>query len=172
MVFHGLRGYRPGDSPRSIHWRTSARRGELMVREFEDLPGDDLTLVVEAVGPAGPELEDVISLAATVCWEWCRQTGDRLALAVAGAEPRVVAGVTGRALGLQMLECLALEPGAAAVDREALLARLQEQLLPAGPVLVIRGRPSPLADVLRDGLNRPVVPLDASSDMNGRFFPL
>src|SRR6202042_142813 len=33
--FHSLRPFRRGDSPRWIHWRTSARRGELMVREFE-----------------------------------------------------------------------------------------------------------------------------------------
>src|SRR5262249_45521442 len=33
--FHGIRPYQHGDSPRWIHWRTSARRGELMVREFE-----------------------------------------------------------------------------------------------------------------------------------------
>src|SRR5436305_651981 len=29
--FHGLRPFTTGDSPRTIHWRTSARRGELMV---------------------------------------------------------------------------------------------------------------------------------------------
>src|SRR5262249_45358720 len=36
--FHGLRAFRSGDSPRWIHWRTTARRGELMVREFEETP--------------------------------------------------------------------------------------------------------------------------------------
>src|SRR5262249_36314058 len=30
---HGVRPFRSGDSPRWIHWRTTARRGELMVRE-------------------------------------------------------------------------------------------------------------------------------------------
>src|SRR5262249_49364986 len=51
--FHGLRAFRSGDSPRWIHWRTSARCGELMVREFEDVPPDHLVLVVEPVAGDG-----------------------------------------------------------------------------------------------------------------------
>jgi uncharacterized protein (DUF58 family) len=34
--FFGLRGYRPGDSPRWIHWRSSARRDELVVKQFQN----------------------------------------------------------------------------------------------------------------------------------------
>src|SRR5205807_1246798 len=34
--WHGVRAFRSGDSPRWIHWRTSARRGELMVRDSEE----------------------------------------------------------------------------------------------------------------------------------------
>lgn len=30
-----IRPYRPGDNPRQIHWKTTARRGELMLREYE-----------------------------------------------------------------------------------------------------------------------------------------
>src|SRR5262245_56583514 len=44
---HGLRVFRPGDSPRWIHWKTSARRNELMVREFEDSAPPHVLLVVE-----------------------------------------------------------------------------------------------------------------------------
>src|SRR5262249_8291835 len=103
--FHGLRAFRSGDSPRWIHWRTSARCGELMVREFEDVPTDNLVLVVDPA--AGPGLEEAISLAATICWEWCRQRGDHFVLALAGTSSVVLRGATGWAHALNMLGCLA-----------------------------------------------------------------
>ncbi len=46
--FYGVRDFRPGDSPRWIHWRTTARMNELMVREFEETPLDHLIVVLEA----------------------------------------------------------------------------------------------------------------------------
>jgi hypothetical protein len=46
--FYGIRSYRSGDSPRWIHWRTTARVGQLMVREFEEPPQQHLTVILEA----------------------------------------------------------------------------------------------------------------------------
>ena len=67
---HGLRQFRAGDSPRWIHWRTTARRGELMIREFEDMPNDHLVLIVDPGERDHPVLERLLSLAATICWDW------------------------------------------------------------------------------------------------------
>lgn len=46
--FYGVRDFRPGDSPRFIHWRTTARMGIPMVREFEETPLDHLIVVLDA----------------------------------------------------------------------------------------------------------------------------
>lgn len=41
---HHLRNYRPGDAVRTIAWRPSARRGVLLVREYEQPAGVDIVL--------------------------------------------------------------------------------------------------------------------------------
>ena len=52
---HGVREYQEGEPLRAVHWPTSARRGELMVRELEDAPRDSIAVVldVEASAVAG-----------------------------------------------------------------------------------------------------------------------
>jgi uncharacterized protein (DUF58 family) len=167
--FHGLREYRPGDSPRGIHWRTSARRGILMVREFEDPPPNDLIVVFEPWLPtagrieeselARRRLEEAVSFAATLCGEWCRRAGDRLVLAVAGpADPVVVAGPTGPGLEALMLECLALVSGGP-IAAEPLIRALAGRPLPAGPILFLSTRETTGGDELVRRLSRPVVAL-------------
>lgn len=45
ISFHALRPYLPGDPLRSVHWRTSARTGQLMVRQFEETRRTQLMIV-------------------------------------------------------------------------------------------------------------------------------
>jgi len=44
---YGVRDYRRGDSPAHIHWRSSARRGALVVREFERQVTPGAAIVVD-----------------------------------------------------------------------------------------------------------------------------
>lgn len=43
----GVRGYVPGDSINRIHWRTTARQGNLMVKTFDLEPSGDLWIVLD-----------------------------------------------------------------------------------------------------------------------------
>lgn len=45
---HSVREYERGESLRKVHWRTTARRGQLMVKELEDAPRDEIAIVLDA----------------------------------------------------------------------------------------------------------------------------
>jgi len=47
---HHLREYRPGDMPRQIAWKASARADRLLVREYESAVARDITLDWQVVG--------------------------------------------------------------------------------------------------------------------------
>ncbi|MCA9070310.1 MAG: DUF58 domain-containing protein, partial [Planctomycetaceae bacterium] len=80
--FHRIREYRPGDNPRLIHWRSSARQNELMVREFHQSRNQSLIVLLDLWLPETPhgEAEDrvelAISFAATICHNQMRQSRD------------------------------------------------------------------------------------------------
>ncbi|WP_160573702.1 DUF58 domain-containing protein [Actinomadura physcomitrii] len=64
-AFAGLRDHAPGDDVRQVHWRTSARRGRLVVREHADTLRAGLTVLVDdRHGPA--ELDPLAEVAASI----------------------------------------------------------------------------------------------------------
>lgn len=169
--FHGLRVFRSGDSPRWIHWRTSARCGELMVREFEEAVTDNLILVVDLSGrPTPRNVEETVSLAASICWEWCRQRGDQLLLAVTGTTPVIVDGVTSQRHALDLLECLAMQQGWEGDGEAALVTHLSARPLPAAPVVILSARPTHLGELISDRLQRPAATIEITGPPNLPFY--
>ncbi len=167
--FHGLRPFRPGDSTRWIHWRTTARRGELMVRDFEDMPTDHLVLIVDPGLTDSPVLERLLSFAATICWEWCRQKGNRLAVALAGLNPTTLAGNSSREFAYAALERLALAQPGLTANAEFLEALANEEL-PPGPILVLSVTASSLADEVATFLHRSVAQLNLGNGDDRYYF--
>lgn len=51
--FHSLRECRLGDNPKWIHWRSSARKGKLMVKELERTPSKKAALLLDTFIPEG-----------------------------------------------------------------------------------------------------------------------
>lgn len=85
----GVREYVPGDSLRSIHWPTSARRERLFVRLFDSAPARRWWIVLDMFGdghagdgPTGSE-ECAVTLAASLADEAVR-SGEAVGLATHG----------------------------------------------------------------------------------------
>ena len=53
--FHSVSAYRPGEDVRLIHWRSSARLGDLVIRQFQPPLGAWLGIVVDMTPPEGWE---------------------------------------------------------------------------------------------------------------------
>lgn len=115
--YRGLREFRDGDNPRLIHWRTTARRGRTMIREF-DAPGAfDVGLAVEpwlpnhASDTQREALELLLRFAATFGVEWCRKPGATLRLYLQGTPPVLCQGATTPRLADEWLRQLACAQG-------------------------------------------------------------
>ncbi|SDD43265.1 Uncharacterized conserved protein, DUF58 family, contains vWF domain [Sanguibacter gelidistatuariae] len=83
MSFHALREYIPGDDRRNIHWRTSARTGTLMVRQFEDTRRTHTALALSSERPdyaSDEEFELAVSTFASLGVQLIRDGLDLTAL--------------------------------------------------------------------------------------------
>jgi len=147
--FHGLREWRPGDSRRWVHWRTSARLSTLSVKQFERKRHRSLALLLDLRMPARPtetdrvRLELVVSIAATALTDIARQGLARVTLAIAGARPGCWSGAASPRFVDELIDRLAaVEGGSGATLAEA--ARMLVERWPGGaPGVVLSTRPMP-----------------------------
>jgi uncharacterized protein (DUF58 family) len=106
VSFHALREYVPGDDRRYIHWKTSARTGKLMVRQFEETRRSHLALALstnrsdyrESPGEgeldANPEFELAVSICGSLGIQAIREEFDLTVL----TQRETLQSATGRRL--------------------------------------------------------------------------
>jgi uncharacterized protein (DUF58 family) len=93
--FHSVREHEQGESLRRVHWPTTARRGQLMVKELEDPPRDAAVVLLDC-DPAGASGEppdssfDAAVRAAGSVLKLYASRGRKAALVTTGREGAVV----------------------------------------------------------------------------------
>lgn len=100
-----LRGFRDGDSHKSVHWKASAKAGSLLVKEYSALMPRMAMIVLDSHGPSAPEIyEKAVSYAASAVTCLIGR-GYHVGLQAPGAE---VPYGTGRAHMFRLLDHLAV----------------------------------------------------------------
>lgn len=152
--FYGLRPWESGDSKRWIHWRTSARLGELSVRQFERQQQRELCLLVDLYAPAGKNssqktlreevehCEKAISFAATLATRTSLQGSNKLAVSVAGKSLFSASRIQSAVMVNSLLDELAVAAPDDAPDLEQAIRSLTLPLTTNPVLLVISTRPS------------------------------
>jgi uncharacterized protein (DUF58 family) len=184
--FYGVREWRSGDGRRLVHWRTSARLGKLVVRQFERPRSRDLAVVLDLWQPERPStdhLENVelaVSFAATVLSDTCRQGGSSVFLAPGEAGQPCWGGPASPALLQGLMERLATVEARSDDPLPAVLADTLLRTAAGAEIVVASTRPVDLTDTarfaslwsdpaLREPMRR-IRCVDASSDSLAQYF--
>jgi len=88
---HSVREHQEGESLRRVHWRSTAKRGRLMVKELEDAPRDEVGVLLDAAAAAvvGGSFETQVRAAGSLLWAHARR-GRRAMLVCAGARTETI----------------------------------------------------------------------------------
>ena len=153
--FYGVREWRTGDSRRWIHWRSSARHGTLVVRQFEQQRNRDVAVLIDLWQPDLPQsdhldaVELAVSFAATVAADLCRKGGSNLLVATTGPKPESAGGPASLALLQAAMERLAVAEAASEDRLPALFEHVLGQIEPGTEVVLVSTRANDLSDAGR-----------------------
>lgn len=150
--FVALREYRPGDPPRHIHWRTWARLGRPIVKEFEDEFFPRNAMLLDTYVPPGHDLlfEESVSVAASFACS-LNQQESLLDLIYVGTELFTLTAGRGQSNVEKMLEVLStVEP-----RREDRIDQIRAHVIPrlaelSGCALLFSTWDESRAQLLRD----------------------
>jgi len=174
---HGVREYEQGESLRRVHWRSTARRAQLMVKELEDAPRDEIAVLLDADAAAvvGDSFDVQVRAAGSILQSYVQR--GRRAVLVVNSERRDVQQV--HSVAADWRRSLELLAAAEPTGRSSAARLLGEHDGPAARALelvVITARLEPaLVDrLVQRALSRRTVSLvyvDAASFNGGRARP-
>ena len=93
---HSVREYQSGESLRRVHWPSTARRQQLMVKELEDAPRDEVAVVLDAQSgfgagtPPDSSFDAQVRTAGSILWTHARRGRHSRLLVTSGAAPETV----------------------------------------------------------------------------------
>lgn len=151
--FFGLRAYRPGDSPRWIHWRSSARRDELVVKQFQQPESRELVILLDLVASSESSeearkanllVEDIaVEFVATMVYEMTHGNIGSITVCIADSNPTLASRVTARSQGHALLDRLGTARGGTKTTLATALQLLERDHRHVDRLIVVSSRSMP-----------------------------
>jgi uncharacterized protein (DUF58 family) len=124
--YYGVREYQPGDPLRHVHWKSTARRGQLVVKEFEREVGAPLIILIDnhpgryAGVPGSSSLDSAARLAASII-RYAHYAGHPVSLAAYSGDELLLYDVPNFQAALGWLAALKPEGGMGMGEQVAVL---------------------------------------------------
>jgi uncharacterized protein (DUF58 family) len=145
LAFHALRPYEPGDDQRYVHWRTTARVGRLMVRQFNETRRSELVLLHAAEAAGYPtdrddDFELAVSVLASIAAQVLRD-GTRVRIASGAGELRTATVVT------MLDDTSRIEPLTTGVTLRDFARTATRRMPPPSVLVIVVGPETPIAEL-------------------------
>ncbi|HKF15000.1 MAG TPA: DUF58 domain-containing protein [Gaiellaceae bacterium] len=158
---HSVREYQDGESLRRVHWPSTARRQQLMVKELEDAPRDEIVVVIDAQDgfgagtPPDSSFDAQVRAAGSILWTHARRGRNARLLVSSGAVDTVAIRSYGRDWP-RVMEALAAAEQSGTRPLEAFLADESGVAAHASDVAVVTAalRPTLVEALIGRAVNR------------------
>ena len=184
--FFGLRDYRHGDSKRWIHWRSSARRDELVVKQFQQPDNQEMVILLdlyrspnsvgdeteEAAKKAYDAIEDrAVEFVSTLAHQITTNNAGSVTVAISDANPTVASRIAAKSQAYFLQERLAIARSGTPSSLGETLRLLEKEYRAIDQLLVISTRAMPenwseVPDIQESPERR-----EATGHRDGIFYP-
>ena len=147
--FYGIRQWQSGDSTRWIHWRSTAKRGDLAVKQFDQPTDRDLAVALDLHAGnmnqpvSANKIEAAVSAMATIIVELRQIVKGNIAIGIFGAEQQIFCDAMSHRYMSDLMHSLARIQPAEQTNIEQNLVALKSNVAGSTPLIVISTRGEP-----------------------------
>jgi len=128
LAFHAIRDYLPGDSRRHVHWKSTAKTGQLMVRQYEETRRSRIAVVLDLDAErytSDDEFELAVSAAASLALQAVRD-GREVVITTSAEIPEHSLGIVHSIRELPTLTPRGMLDGMSELDASVLVMPLEQ----------------------------------------------
>ncbi len=146
--FYALRPWRSGDTKKNIHWRTTARFGRPIVKQYDQQNNRDFGLLIDLFadqqdGSSQERCELALSFAATVVSHIRHSVQGQIAVGVCGRETQVYRSRTPVGIYSDVMRSFSVAQSSATPEFEETLLQISSFVSRGTPIYVVSSRSRP-----------------------------